>query len=68
MEALHPLDWWSYGGYPEVMRHTGWSRPKARRKVHQALDRLGLPHHSASDMEEARRRLMDNQVLDHDLI
>lgn len=29
----HPLDWWTYGGYEEVMRNTGENIVKARREV-----------------------------------
>ena len=32
-QVKHSLDWWAYGGYAEVMRHTGWNLAKARREV-----------------------------------
>ena len=33
----HPLDWWAYGGYAEVVRNTGWTLAKARRELRKAI-------------------------------
>ncbi len=63
----HPLDWWAYGGYPEVVRQTGWSLPKARREVRKAIRAHGWCPIGHRGYEELRRRIMDGELLDHDL-
>jgi hypothetical protein len=64
----HPLDWWAYGGYAEVVRHTGWSIPKARREVRKAMRSYGQNPIGRKGYEELRRQIMDGQLLDHDLL
>lgn len=64
----HPLDWWAYGGYAEVMRHTGWNLPKARREVRKAMRARGWHAIGRQGYEELRRRIMDGKMLDHDLL
>lgn len=63
----HPLDWWAYGGYAEVVRQTGWSLPKARREVRKMIRAYGWNPICHRGYEELRRRIMDGEVLDHDL-
>jgi hypothetical protein len=63
----HPLDWWAYGGYSEVVRQTGWSLPQARREVRKAIRAHGWHPIGHVGYAELRRRIMDGQVLDHDL-
>ena len=63
----HPLDWWAYGGYDEVMRQTGWNLPKARREVKKAIRNHGWNPIGHRGYEELRQRIMDGEMLDHDL-
>jgi hypothetical protein len=63
----HPLDWWAYGGYAEVVRNTGWNRAKARREVRKAIRANGWRPIGHRGYEELRRRIMDGEMLDHDL-
>lgn len=38
MDAVdHPLDWWAYAGYTEVMRRLGCTKAQARHKVRQKI-------------------------------
>jgi len=75
MDALdHPLDWWAYGGYAEVMRQLGCGPAQARRVVRQRLKtyfrRTGDPiwrpvgHRGYAQL---RRAIMAGQALDNDL-
>jgi hypothetical protein len=64
----HPLDWWAFGGYAEVVRNTGWSAPRARREVKQSLKRLGLRPIGHRGYAELRRRIMAGGLLSNDLI
>lgn len=70
----HPLDWWAYGGYSEVMRQLGCTKAQARRLVHakirEYLQRTGNPiWHSIGNRGCAARRraIMENRALDNEL-
>jgi len=63
----HPLDWWAYGGYPEVVRHTGWSLARARRKVKKAIRAHGWHPIGHAGYEALRQRIMKAQTMDWDL-
>lgn len=63
----HPLDWWAYGGYDEVMRHTGWNIAKACREVRKAIKSYGWNPIGHAGYQELRRQIMDGEILDKDL-
>ncbi|MGI8486684.1 MAG: hypothetical protein ACR2OU_20800 [Thermomicrobiales bacterium] len=63
----HPLDWWAYGGYLEVIRQTGWNLPKARREVRKAMRFYGLHPIGHRGYNDVRRRIMNGEVLDNEL-
>lgn len=67
-QIQHPLDWWAYGGYNEVRRNTGWSLAKARREVRKTIKALGWNPIGHGGYEELRRRIMDGEILDKDLV
>jgi hypothetical protein len=64
----HPLDWWAYGGYAEVVRQSGWTLPKARREVRKAIKQQGWNPIGHTGYQELRRRLMSGDHLEHDLV
>lgn len=64
----HPLDWWAYGGYDEVMRQTGWNRAKARREVRKIIKAYGWTPIGYAGYTELRRKLMNGELLNHDLL
>jgi hypothetical protein len=55
----HPLDWWAYGRYAEVVRQTGWSLPKARRQVRKTMKRSGWQPCGYASYEAMRRAMME---------
>ncbi len=63
----HPLDWWAYGGYAEVVRQTGWSLPLARREVRKAIRAYGWNPIGHRGYAALRQQIMDGEMLDHDL-
>lgn len=63
----HPLDWWAYGGYPEVMRRTGWNAARARREVRKAIKALGLRPLGNRGYVELRRQIMAGDLFSNDL-
>jgi hypothetical protein len=68
MDAInHPLDWWAFGGYPEVIRNTGWSLPQARREVRTAIKALGLKPIGHRGYTDLRRRIMAGELFNNDL-
>ena len=68
MDAVkHPLDWWAYGGYEEVMRNTGWNLAKARREVRKTIKLYGWNPIGHAGYTELRRQIMDGEILDKDL-
>jgi len=67
-QMQHPLDWWAYGGYQEVMHHTGWTIEKSRREVRKAIRRYGWNPIGRLGYEKLRLRIMDGRALDNDLI
>jgi hypothetical protein len=66
-QVAHPLDWWAYGGYAEVMRRTGWPLAKARREVRKAIRGYGLKPIGHRGYRDLRRRIMAGTLLDNDL-
>ena len=64
----HPLDWWAYGGYDEVIRNTGWNRSRARREVRKAIKSYGWNPIGHAGYEELRRQIMDEELIDKDLV
>lgn len=66
-QVKHPLDWWAYGGYPKVMRETGWTLPKARREVRKTIKAYGFRPIGHRGYKELRRLIMDELVLDKEL-
>lgn len=67
-QVQHPLDWWAFGGYHEVVRQTGWNLPKARREVKKAIKRYGWNPIGHDGYEALRQQIMDGVVLDKDLL
>ena len=67
-QVKHPLDWWAYGGYHEVMRQTGWNLAKARREVRKGMRAYGWNPIGRSGYDELRRHIMDGKMQDHDLL
>jgi hypothetical protein len=67
-QVKHPLDWWAYGNYEEVMRQTGWSLAKARREVRKAIRAYGWNPIGHAGYEELRQKIMDGVLLDKDLL
>jgi hypothetical protein len=63
----HPLDWWAYGGYPDVMRQTGWNLARARREVKKAIKGHGWNPIGHAGYERLRQQIMDGEILDKDL-
>jgi hypothetical protein len=49
------------------MRQTGWGLPKTRREVRKAIRAYGWHPIGHRGYEELRRRIMNGEVLDHDL-
>jgi hypothetical protein len=66
-QVKHPLDWWAYGGYAEVTRHTGWNLARARREVRKAIRSYGWNPIGHSGYQELRRQIMDGEVFNKDL-
>lgn len=64
----HPLDWWALDGYAEVIRHTGWNLPKARREVRKAIKAHGWNPIGHAGYQELRRRIMAGEMTSRDLI
>lgn len=64
----HPLDWWAFGGYDEVMRQTGWNLARARREVKKVIKSYELNPIGHAGYEELRRQIMDGKLLDKDLL
>ena len=67
-QVRHPLDWWAYGGYDEVMRHTGWNLARARREVKKTIKRYGWSPKGRKGYDALRQQIMRGQALDHDLL
>ena len=65
--VLHPLDWWAYGGYGEVIRQTGLTLPQARREVRKAIKTCGLRPIGHRGYADLRRQIMAGTLLHHDL-
>jgi hypothetical protein len=63
----HPLDWWAFGGYAEVMRQTGWSLPKARREVRKVIKAYGFKPIGPKGYAELRRHIMEDEILNWEL-
>ena len=70
----HPLDWWAYKGYPEVMRQLRCPKTIARHKVHAKIGeyfkRTGDPIWKPignRGYARLRRAIMENRVLDAEL-
>lgn len=63
----HPLDWWTYGSYKEVMRQTGWNLAKARREVRKASRAHGWTPIGHKGYEELWKQIMNGLTMDHDL-
>jgi len=63
----HPLDWWAYGGYKEVIRQTGWNLPKARREVKKVMHEYGWHPIGHKGYEELRKQIMAAQLFNWDL-
>ncbi len=66
-QVKHPLDWWAYGDYAEVIRHTGWNLARARREVRKAIRSYGWNPIGHSGYQELRRQIMDGEVFNKDL-
>jgi hypothetical protein len=64
----HPLDWWAYGGYAEVMRQTGWNLAKARREVKKMIKNYGWSPIGHAGYESLRQRIMNGDLLNDDLL
>ena len=64
----HPLDWWAAGGYPEVMKQTGWSQPRARREVQKAIRKQGWRPVGHEGYQHLRAKLLRGDEMDHDLV
>lgn len=54
-QGKHPLDWWTYGNYEEVMRQTPTSLAKARREVRKAIKSYGWRPSGHKGYEELRQ-------------
>lgn len=67
-QVKHPLDWWAYGNYEEVMRQTGWNLAKARREVRKAIKAYGWNPIGHIGYEELRQQIMSGVLLDKDLL
>ena len=67
-QVQHPLDWWAYGGYQEVIRNTGWNLAKARREVKKAIRAYGWNPIGRLGYEQLRSQIMAGQMQDHDLL
>lgn len=68
MDAVkHPLDWRAYGGYPEVVRQTGWTLPQARREVRKAIRAYGWHPIGHRGYQKLRRQIMAGGALDNEL-
>jgi len=67
-QVRHPLDWWAYGGYQEVIHHTGWNSAKARREVRKAIRAYGWNPIGRHGYEQLRKQIMDGRTQDHDLL
>ncbi len=67
-QVKNPLNWWAYGDYPEVIRHTGWSLPRARREVRKAIKAYGWHPIGHDGYEQLRQQIMDGTLLDKDLL
>ena len=66
-QVKHPLDWWAFGGYDEVIRQTGWNPAKARREVRKAIHAHGWNPIGHAGYAALRRQIMDGELFDHDL-
>ncbi len=66
-QVKHPIDWWAYGGYDEVMRNTGWNRSRARREVRKVIKQYGWHPIGHNGYTELRKRIMGGNTLDWDL-
>ncbi len=64
----HPLDWWAFGGYDEVIRQTGWNAAKARREVKKVIRAYGWNPIGRRGYEKLRNDIMAGRMLDHDLL
>jgi hypothetical protein len=64
----HPLDWWAYGGYDEVVLQTGWNLARARREAKRRIKSYGWNPIGHAGYAELRRRLMNGELLDNDLL
>lgn len=67
-QVAHPLDWWAYGGYQEVIRNTGWKQAKVRREVRKAIRAYGWNPIGRRGYEKLRKDIMDGRMLDRDLV
>ena len=67
-QVTHPLDWWAYGGYDEVVRQTGWNVAKARREVKKPIKSYGWNPIGHAGYADLRRRIMNDELLDNDLL
>ena len=67
-QVKHPLDWWADGGYPEVMRHTGWNLARAHREVKKAIKSYGLNPIGHEGYEALRQQIIDGVLLNKDLL
>jgi hypothetical protein len=66
-QVKHPLDWWTYGGYAEVVGQTGWSLPKARREVRKAIHAHRWHPSGHAGYARLRRQLMAGELFDQQL-
>ncbi len=66
-QVRHPLDWWAYGNYEEVIRQTGWNLAKARREVRKTIKNYGWNPIGHKGYERLRQSIMDSGALDTEL-
>ena len=66
-QVKHPLDWWAYGSYAEVIRRTGWTLPRARRGVRNVIRSYGWKPIGRAGYEELRRQIMAGELSNYDL-
>ena len=61
------LIWWAVGGYPLIVRETGYTKARCRRERKRIFKLRGWTAESNNDLERYREALLKGRILMADL-